>query len=78
MQPYAILVFFLQDFYHDSCFVWLIVLQITSAVLYQVRYQASLLQQKSHSYGVGYVMQPWKCSSLQITNYGKKCFAIIA
>lgn len=78
MQPYAVLFFFLQDFYHDSCFVWLIVLQITSAVLYQVRYQASLLQQIRHSYGVGYAMQPRKYSSLQITNYGKKCFALIA
>ncbi len=48
-------------FYHKSCLTGLI---IASAMLYQVGYQASLLRQKSHTYGADYVMQMWKWISL--------------
>ncbi len=37
----------------------------------QVCYQASLLCQKSHTNGIGYVMQTSKYIILQIMHYGK-------
>ncbi len=44
-------------------------LHIPSAMLYQVRYRASLLCQKSHTYEFGYVMQMSNCINLQIMLY---------
>ncbi len=46
-------------------------------MLYQVSYGASLLCQKSHTYGTGYVTQTSKCISLQILHYGKSLFEVI-
>ncbi len=48
---------------------------ITSALLYQVDYQASLLCQKSHTYAAGYTMQALTYISLQIMHYGKQVIA---
>ncbi len=45
-------------------------LHIKSTKLYQVRYWASLLHQKSHTYEPSNVMQTSKCISLQIMQYG--------
>ncbi len=44
---------------------------ITSAVLYRVRYRASLLYQEIHTYGAGYVMQTPTYISLHIICFGK-------
>ncbi len=46
-------------------------LYIASSVLYRVCYWASLLHQKSNTYGAGYVMQMLKCVSLLIMHYSK-------
>ncbi len=43
----------------------------TNAMLYQVCYWASLLCQKSHTNGIGYMMQTSKFIILQIMHYGK-------
>ncbi len=46
--------------------------RIASSMLYRVCYRASLLHQKSHAYGAGYVMQISKCICLQIMCYCKR------
>lgn len=46
-------------------------LHITNSVLYQVRYRARLLHEKSHAYGADYVMHVSTFISLQIMKYGK-------
>ncbi len=53
-----------------STFVCFTGLRIISAMLYQVNYRASL-HWKSHTYEERYVMEMFKCITLQIMQYGK-------